>query len=1066
MNQEQTAGSDVTDQRIVGPGRPLLLRCEARDNPLGVDEKQPRLSWRVNDSRRRALQTAYQVRVARCADDLDDAAKCDWDSGRVESDRSFHVEYDGPPLESRTRYSWTVRTWDREGQASPWAEPAFWEMGLWSRSEWDAEWITSDVGKAEPIDLPMGDWIWCPSDGDPSRRAFLRRLFHVRDDVAVERALIHLTSDSTFHLFLNGRQIGHQALNCEIVEYDLAALVRKGSNILAVDARGHAGPYGLTVGARIDYSDGACLEIRSDQSWLSSPSAPGAWKGADFDAGHWQPAFTVARYGDEPWGIPPRKAPPGRSVCLRRSFTLPAAPVRAIAYVTGLGLYELHVNNRRVGADIFTPGWTKYDRRVQYQTYDVTDLLQEGPNAVGAIMGNGWWAGGLGLGRGSVYQTSPGTPRLIMRMDVTCEDGTSHVITTDRDWTSHISPILENTFYHGETYDARLEMPGWAGIDHDESGWKPVTTAEDPCPLLVANKEPPIRVTGTLSPVSISEPMDGAFVFDFGQNHAGWCKLRVDGSVGTRIQLRFAERLNPDGTLYTDTLVGARNTDVYVLKGAGPEEWEPRFTYRGYRYVEMTGYPGRPTADCLTSKVIHSAPDMTGRFECSDELLNRLHRNIVWSQRSNLHSVPTDCPQRDERLGWMGDAQVFAPTACWNMEMCRFFSKWMDDIADSQGPDGHVTNVAPVAVVSGPAAPGWGDAVVVIPWVLYRYYGDLRIVERHYETMRQWVEYMRANSEGNLYEREGYGDWVAVAESPKAPIGSAYYYLCAMRLAGMAGLIGRPEDAREYSRLAEKIAEAYHATHYDRQAKAYQGGTQTANLLPLAFGITPPADREDVLESIVSDIEMRHGHLSTGFLGTAYLLPTLAAMGRIDIAWRLLTQRSRPSWGYMIEHGATTMWELWDGDTADPPMNSHNHFALGAVGQWLYETVAGLGIDESHPGFGRFVIEPMPAVDLNWARAEYECPAGLIRIAWRAYDDGGRFILKATIPANTRAEVRLPWPEKGEPAAYVDDVPILGEDGEVHDVDGVRRGWIEAGRCVLDVGAGTYEFRIELGELL
>jgi alpha-L-rhamnosidase len=1047
-------------RRATVPGPPVELRCESCGDPLGIDALRPRLSWLVNDPRRGAVQSAYQILVAARPEELREGGEFLWDSGRIQSDQSIHVAYGGPRLASRQRCFWTVRTWDGAGIASPWAAPASWEMGLLSPDDWQASWISAAIEEEPPEPVPMGDWIWHPAAREPGAIVVFRRAVEIRPGARVERALICLAADRSFILFVNGRQIGHQ-IGCDgLAEYELDTLLRPGVNMIAIRAEAGDEARGLTVGARIRYEDGVVGDVYSDDTWACSPDPEGSWKAIAFDDEPWPRSEAVGAFGDPPWGKLDRRPALPRSVCLRKAFGLDDDVVTARVHATGLGVYELYLNGQRVGDQIFAPGWTKYDRRIQYQTYDVTSLLKRGENAIGAILGSGWWAGGLGLGRGNVERGDDVSLRFLLRMEIETAGGATSVILTDPTWRAHTSPIVANSFYHGEICDARIEMPGWTEAGFDAADWALTRAVEDLPGARVAQKDPIIRRTARLSPVQMSEPVNGVFVFDFGQNHAGRCRLRARGERGSRIQLRFAERVNSDGTIYTDNLIGARNTDVYTIRGDGEELWAPRFTYRGFRYVELTGPAHRPALDAVESEVIHSAPPMAGSFACSHELIDRLQRNIVWSQRSNMHSVPTDCPQRDERLGWLGDAQIFAPTACWNMDMSRFFAKWMDDIADSAGEDGHVTDVAPRAVVSGPAAPAWGDAVIVIPWTLYRFYGDADIIERHFDTMRRWVEYMRAHARGDLYEREGYGDWVAIEPSPTKPIGAAYFHLSTLLLSRMARAIGRDSEAENYEELAARIRVAFNERYFDASTCAYEGGTQAANIIPLAFGLAPDEYREAILENVVKNIEEHEGHLTTGFIATGYTLPLLTEMGRHGLAWRLVTQRSYPSWGYMIERGATTMWELWNGDTAGPHMNSHNHFALGSMGQWLYEALAGIAIDDARPAFEHFVVRPRPAEGLDWARAEYRSVHGLIRSAWRQSEANQRFELEVTVPPNTSAEVWLPGGAHREAQVLENGVILKRERRGAGERD--RPAFVRdvEGCCVFDVGAGQYSFEV------
>jgi len=898
---------------------PINLRCECRQNPLGIDVRWPRLSWEMAENRRGTRQTAYQILVA-SSEDLVRREEADiWDSGRVASGRSFHVDFGGPALRPRQHCHWAVRVWDEEDRATGLATPVWWEMGLLEAEDWQARWIG------------------------------------VADNAA----------------------------------------------------------------------------------------------------------------GNDTGDVPK----PCRSHLLRKDFEATGPLTGARAYVSGLGCYELWLNGQRVGRDVLTPGWTTYAKRVQYQTYDVTSLLRPGRNVIGAITGNGWWSSGLGFSRGMSQRTTAGSPRIILQLELEHGDGTSHTIVSDATWRAHPSPIVEDTLYHGEVYDARLEQPGWSEPGFDDGVWAAPKILPDPVDVLVAQQTDTIRVTAELPAVAVTQPQPDVTVFDFGQNHAGRPRLKVTGSRGTRLQIRFAEILTADGMLDRRNLGGARATAAYTLKGSGEEVWEPRFTYCGYRYAELTGCPGQPPANALTSCVLHSAVPVAGRFECSDELLNHIQRNILASQRSNMFSVPTDCPQRDERLGWTGDAQAFAPTACWNMDMASFFAKYLRDMRDSQHESGYVHDVAPAVAVRGPAAPGWGDAIVIIPWTLYRFYEDKRVIEENYAAMRAWVDYMKAHALGYLYEcehsqvKDGYGDWIAVVESPKKPIAAAFFYYSTKLLAQMGRIIGRDDDAQEYTTLARHIAEAFNASFFDPQTSHYLGATQSANILPLAFGVTPPEHRPAVLENIVRDIRQREDHLSAGFLGTAYLLPLLSDNGYHDLAYRLATQRTYPSWGYMIECGATAISERWNPDTGNLNMNSWNHFALGAIGQWFYESLAGLNILEPRPRaedepHARFLIRPRPAGDLTSASAAYESLHGPLRSAWRR--EANTLQLDVTIPPNSLARVCVPTGGQANARVFEGETTLLRDGRTEETVDGLRfESFDTEGYAVFTAAAGSYTFRTE-----
>jgi len=1045
---------DAVEAVPVGLEAPRNLRCEYLARPLGIDVRAPRFSWEVQDDRRGAKQSAYQILVADSLEALRRGRPNMWDSGKVVSDRSIHVVYQGKPLRSRTRYFWTVRTWDQNGKVSPYAPPVWFETALLSPTDWKARWIAAGPGQPKEPRVPLKHWIWHPTAKADGQVVFLRGTFKLPADKKIKRAMVQAAADDQLILFVNGARIGQHGSWRNLCQFDIADKLRPGRNSIAVQARNGAGPCGVILGLRIWFEDGTTYDFSTDSSWKASSEPQKDWQTPGFNDTAWVKAAVVGRYGDQPWGKPTAPAERLRSVMVHKEFSLPHEVQRARVYVTGLGLYELRINGKRVGGDVFTPGWTLYSKRLQYQTYDVTELLKKGPNAVGLILGNGWWSGGLGwAGR---FMFGKGPLRCLLQLEVTTKGGKKVVVTTDRSWKWNFSPILDNSFYDGEVYDARLETPGWDLPGFNDKGWKPVELLEQVSYNLIAQQTYPIRVTQELTVKRITEPLPGVYVFDFGQNAAGRVRLKVKASRGTRIKIRFAEVLNPDGTIYTANYRSAKATDIYICRGEGVEYWEPRFTYRGFRYAELTGYPGAPPADALVFRVMHTAAPFAGKFRCSDELINHIWRNTLWGQRSNLYSVPTDCPQRDERLGWMGDAQLFAPTSCWNMDLATFYTKWMRDIRDSQGEDGHTTDVSPVAVVSGPAKPGWGDAVTVIPWTVYRFYGDKRIIEENFDSMAAWVEYMRRHAKGDLYEREGYGDWVAVVPSPKKPIGAAYYYWSTKLLSRMAAAIGKEKEAERYGKLAERIAEAFNAAYLDRKTGWYPGKTQTAQILPLALGITPPDQRTKVFKKLHEDVVKRGYHHSTGFLGTAYILPVLEAFGKAETAWRVVTQRTFPSWGYMIEKGATTIWELWDSDKKGPGMNSRNHFCFGSVVQWFYEGLAGLRNDPEEPGFKRVIVHPHPVGRLRWARASYHSMYGMIWCYWERR--GKELRLEVRIPANTTAEVHLPT--RNPKTAFVSESgkALLKAGKVIGEAPGVSFKAITGDSVVFEIGAGHYVF--------
>lgn len=745
---------------------------------------------------------------------------------------------------------------------------------------------------------------------------------------------------------------------------------------------------------------------------------------------------------------------PVRSVYLRKDFEVAGSRIQsARLYVTGLGSYVFYVNGSRVGDDLLTPGWTDFPKRLEYQVYDVTDLLVEGANAAGAILGSMWWSGGLGWMGGTSY--SKGPLKLLAQLKIKYDDQTEETIASDTTWRWHESPVVYDHIYHGETYDANLELPGWNEPGFEDSAWAMTVPAEYEGSL-VGPRFPPLREQMQLTAVNLAEPSPREYVYDLGQNMVGWIQFMVNAPQGDTISLRLAELLHDDGTVAQENLRSARVTDKIISNGE-PLVWEPKFTYHGFRYVQVSGLKEKPAQTDLIGKVIHTDQPFIGKLETSNELINKINKNITWGQRGNFFTAPTDCPQRDERLGWMGDAQIFAPTANFNMHLDRFWTKWMFDIFDGQDPAGWVHDVSPAIVVEGPSKPGWGDACVVIPWMTYRYYGNTRIIEENFEGMKKWVDYMHTKSDNLIYVWDeakngwhGYGDWIAVEPTPSAPIGTAYFCYTAQLLSKMAEIIGRTEDAARYARLSEQIAEAYHAKYWDKELLNYPGGTQTASLLPLAFGITPENDRQKVVMNLVENVKEKNVHPTTGFLGTGYILPMLSGNGYHELAYRMINQTTYPSWGYMVEKGATSIWELWNSDTERPEgMNSRNHFALGCVGEWMWNTLAGINISDEAPGFRKVIIQPEPVGDLKWVKAEYESNYGKIAVEWKREETA--FFMNVRIPANSTAKIIFPELKAGA---------VITENGKkvsASSIPGIK----QEDDGSLTVLAGSYSFAVQ-----
>ncbi|HTN68017.1 MAG TPA: glycoside hydrolase family 78 protein [Dysgonamonadaceae bacterium] len=704
----------------------------------------------------------------------------------------------------------------------------------------------------------------------------------------------------------------------------------------------------------------------------------------------------------------------------RNEFSVNKKVSMARVYVTSLGLYELYLNGKKVGDELFTPGWTSYNKRLQYQTYDVTSMLKE-ENAIGAIVGDGWFRGTIA--RDLCYGDKLA---LLLQLQIFYADGTSEIITTDKSWKTNVGAILESDIFNGEVYDARLEKTGWSNTGFDEGKWENAAVLDHSKDVLIAQKGVPVKAIEELKPQKIITTPKGETVFDMGQNMVGWVRLKVKGEKGDSITLKFAEVLDKDGNFYMENLRAAKCTDVYILKGEGEEIWEPKFTFHGFQFVKLEGLTKAPKLDQITGVVIHSDMNSTGSFSCSDSMINQLQHNIQWGQKGNFLDVPTDCPQRDERLGWTGDAQVFAPTATFNFDVAAFYTKWLKDLAVDQLADGKVPDVIPDVRNGRGGSTAWSDAALIVPWTMYLTYGDKRILEEQYASMKGWMEYMTGRAGDNyLWTNDGhYGDWLAFASNrsdytgattEKDLIATAYYKYSSGLLAEIAEILGKDADAEKYATLSDNIKKAF-IQEFVTPAGRLVSNTQTAYSLAIAFNLLPKDLVPSAAKYLADDVR-KMGHLTTGFVGTPLLCKTLSNQGYEDLAFMLLNRKEYPSWLYPVTQGATTIWERWDGQKPDgtfqnPGMNSFNHYAYGAIGEWLYTYVAGIKIDEQNPGYKHFFLNPHPGGGLTNASAEFNSMYGKIKSAWKI--KAGNFVYDVEVPANTTATVILPNSERKE----------------------------------------------------
>jgi alpha-L-rhamnosidase len=1000
------------DNAAASPLSVASATTEHRANPLGLDAAKPRFGWKINSSAFQQRQGAYQVIVASTSTLAGGNTGDVWDSGRVAAATSVDVDYGGPALTSMRRYFWRVRVWDSQGRASSWSATQTFEMGLRAPA---SEWQGAFIGQAaSTAGLNGSSWIWYP-EGDPlaglpPMTRFYRKTFTLSSVPAA--ATLVVTGDDTADVWVNGVSVSSSPRATDswkqAAVVDLAGRLQAGANVIAISSQNSTqSPAGII--AQLTVQGGPT--INTDASWKASQSGPAGWQQTGFSDSGWPAARALATYGSGPWGanVIVAKVSP----LLRKSFTVSKPVASARLLTTALGLHETRLNGAKVGADVLAPGWTDYNKRLQYKVFDVTGQIQQGTNALGAWLGNGWYSGSLGMAGAQRYGTQPWYSAQLM---LTFTDGTSTVVKTDNTWKSAAGPIRADDLYIGEVYDARRAIGGWDSASFNDSAWAAAAVRSGALPNLVSQVDAGVTVQQQITPVSVTQPQSGVFIFDLGQNFTGWNRLRVTGPAGTTVTMRHGEMLNPDGTLYTTNLRAAGlATDRFTLAGTGGEEvFEPRFTVHGYRYVEVTGFPGTPGASAVTGLAAWTSGAQPGTLSTSNTLINQLQRAIIWGQRSNMLSIPTDCPNRDERLGWTGDIASFAATSTFNIDMSRFLDKFADDLVDAQRSNGAFTDTAP-DVCCGAGTAGWGDAGVIVPFTLWQRYGDLNVVRKHFTSMTRWVDYLRSTAGADLIrDQGGYGDWLNVNDdTARNIISTAFFAHSARMVSKMATALGRPSEAASYGTLADQVSAAF-TSRFVSGDGTVAGNTQTGYVLPLAFGLLPVHLVQPAVNKLVAEVAASGGHLTVGFLGVENLLPVLADHGRADIAYQILLQPGFPGWGYMLSRGATTIWERWDGVRTDgsfndPGMNSFNHYGLGSVGDFLYRQIGGLA--PGSPGYKSLIVAPKPGGGLSSARSAYETPYGQAVSDWTS--TGGVFTLRVTVPAGASALVKVPASSAG-----------------------------------------------------
>ena len=745
----------------------------------------------------------------------------------------------------------------------------------------------------------------------------------------------------------------------------------------------------------------------------------------------------------------------------RKEFNAGKKIQSATAYITSHGMYEGYLNGKRIGDSYLTPGWTSYNKRLQYQAYNVTDLLSQGSNVIAVALGSGWYRSHLGWeDNKNVYGKDAA---LLFQLDITYTDGSKESIVSDDSWKSTTGSIRYAEIYNGEIIDARQQRTGWRQAGYNASGWNGVTVKDYDKSVLVATQNEPVKKHETFNPVKILTTPNGEKVIDFGQNLVGWVMMKAKGNAGDTITISHAEVLDKNGNFYTENLRDAKAQAIYILRGEGEELFEPHFTFFGFRYIKLDGYPGEIKPENFTAVALYSDMQPTGNFSCSNSLINQLQHNIQWGQKGNFLDVPTDCPQRDERLGWTGDAQVFSRTASFNMNVNNFFAKWLKDVAADQLGNGSIPFVIPN--VLGPDAAGstgWADVCTIIPWNMYLAYGDKKILEQQYPSMKKWVEFMKSKSNNDLWNTGfHFGDWLFYrpfddndgrsAVTDKYLIAQCFYAHSTQLLINSAKVLGKNDDVAAYSTLLQKIKAAF-LEEYATASGRLVSNTQTAYVLALNFDMLPESQRPEAARRLADNVRSYGNHLTTGFLGTPYLCHVLTRFGYDSVAYKLLLQDTYPSWLYPVKMGATTIWERWDGIKPDstfqtPSMNSFNHYSYGAIGDWMYRSICGIDTYPDEPGYKRIRIMPHIGGSLTYANADLKTYYGTISSHWKL--DNGKLQLNVEIPANTRATVYIPAKsiesimEGNVALSSSKDIKVTGKDGN---------------HFVVEVGSGKYHF--------
>ncbi len=965
---------------------PYELRVNAMSNPLAIQGSEPEFSWKLKatDANLKGLrQSSYRILVATNPNLLKQEIGDLWDSGVVNSAATYGVKYAGKKLQAKLNCFWKLQVWDQDGVAAAWSKPENFATGL---DRFSAKWIHGDRPKSPESPLDGARWIWSDAFAGDRTPATTHTFTHSWNISAKGKTTLYITADDTLDIKVNGKSVAltGQVNNWRELKFaDVSSIVVAGKNsIQVISSNLSVGPAGLVATIKTEVGNKTEI-VQTDGTWLADG----------------RPVRDLFPYGRGSYGAIGGLNVVAPAQYFAKPFEVKKKVFRATLYASALGMADLTLNGTRITDDLFTPGWMDYNKRVQYRAFDITKTLKPGANSLGAILSQGWYSGYVAWG--SQREHWGDTPQLVMQAEIEYTDGSSEIIGTDETWKYGEGPIRDEHFLHGEKYDANLPI----------TTNKSALVAPNPTIPIDAFDGDPVREYTRIKAKKITEQGDGKYLIDYGQNLSGFIHLKVNYPAGTKLTIRHGERLDKDGKLYTENLRLAKAIDTYTCRGGG-EEWNPRFTFHGFQFIEVSGVPTRPNGDVFTAVAISSSTPESGTLKTSDAMLNKLVSNAWWTQKMNFVDVPTDCPQRDERLGWTGDAQAYIRTATYYSDVQAFFQRWLVTLDDSQSADGNYPKVAPVLKGLDDGGPAWGDAGVICPMTIYNVYGDKTLLARHYPQMKKFIEFCRARSTPKLLPPKSYhifGDWLSInANTPPDVITTAYFAGSTKIVADAARILGKRTEAAEYDELHEKIKTAFQSAYIDSEGHV-KGETQTGYVLALFFDLMPKELETKAAEHLVENIKARDWHLSTGFVGTRDLMHVLSKIGRNDVAFRLLHNKTFPSWGFPIVNGATSIWERWDGWTPekgfqDVGMNSFAHYAYGAVVGWMFEKIG--GIKEVKPGFEEILIAPAIDPNLTSSDCVYKSVRGDIKTSWTVKK--GVFALSVEVPVNATAKVVLP----------------------------------------------------------